>query len=120
MLPLIQCGDRTPIVISLLQCELAHARPRLRRLRRTDETIEWPAIMFKGKAELVDPEKDTQVATFTEICQSEGAAKMRVVLKTPMIISGTERLAIYSTIKDQEVIAVTADGGASTEIHEFE
>ena len=76
--------------------------------------------MFKGKAELVDPEKNTPVATFTETCQSDGTAKMKVVLKAPMTISGLERLAIFSTVKDQEVIAVTANGGASTAIHEFE
>jgi hypothetical protein len=76
--------------------------------------------MFKGKAELVDPEKNTPVATFTETCQSDGTAKMKVVLKAPITISGTERLAIFSTVKDQEVIAVTANGGASTAIHEFE
>ena len=76
--------------------------------------------MFKGKAELVDPEKNTPVATFTETCQGNGTAKMKVVLKGPMSISGTQRLAIYSTVKDQEVIAVTANGGASTEIDEFE
>jgi len=64
--------------------------------------------MFKGKAELVDPEKNTPVATFTETCQSDGTAKMKVVLKAPITISGTERLAIFSTVKDQEVIAVTA------------
>jgi len=75
--------------------------------------------MFKGKAELVDPEKNTLVATFTETCQSD-AAKMKVVLKAPITISGTERLAIFSTVKDQEVIAVSANGGASTAIHEFE
>ena len=28
--------------------------------------------MFKGKAELVDPEKNTPVATFIETCQSDG------------------------------------------------
>ena len=33
--------------------------------------------MFKGKAELVDPEKNTPVATFTETCQSDGTAKMK-------------------------------------------
>ena len=76
--------------------------------------------MFKGKAELVDPEKNTPVATFTETCQSDGTAKMKVVLTAPITISGTERLAIFSTVKDQEVIAVTANGGASTAIHEFE
>ena len=50
--------------------------------------------MFKGKAELVDPEKNTPVATFTETCQSDGTAKMKVVLKAPITISGTERLAM--------------------------
>jgi hypothetical protein len=63
--------------------------------------------MFKGKAELVDAETSTPVATFTETCQSDGTAKMKVVLKAPINISGTERLAIYSTVKNQEVIAVT-------------
>ena len=42
--------------------------------------------MFKGKAELVDPEKNTQVATFTEACQNGGTAKMKVVLKAPITI----------------------------------
>jgi hypothetical protein len=76
--------------------------------------------MFVGKAELIDPEKSTHVAAFTERCHGNGTSHMRVVLKTPMTLSGTERLAIYSTIKDQEVIAVTAAGGTSTEVHEFE
>ena len=44
--------------------------------------------MFKGKAELVDPEKNTPVATFTETCQSDGTAKMKVVLKASITISG--------------------------------
>ncbi len=76
--------------------------------------------MFVGRAELVDPEKNTAVATFTERCHGDGTAHMKVVLKTPMSISGTERLAIYSTIEDQEVISITATGGTSTEIREFE
>ena len=76
--------------------------------------------MFKGKAELVDAEKNTPVATFTETCESDGTAKMKVVLKEPITISGTGWLGIFSTIKDQAVIAVTANGGASTVVHEFE
>jgi hypothetical protein len=76
--------------------------------------------MFNGKAELVDPEKNTPVAIFTETCQSDGTAKMKVVLKEPITISGTGWLAIFSTVKDQAVIEVTANGGASTVIHEFE
>ena len=66
--------------------------------------------MFKGKAELVDPERNSPVATFTEECQDDGTAKMKVVLKTPIVLSGTERLAIYSTIKNQEVISATRIG----------
>jgi hypothetical protein len=75
--------------------------------------------MFRGKAELDDPENNARVATFTEMCEHDGAAKAKVVLRSPITISGTDRLAIYSTIKDEEVIVVTAKDGASTEIHEF-
>lgn len=75
--------------------------------------------MFRGKATLVDSEKNTRIATFTETCHGDGKAEMRVDLHAPMTISGTERLAIYSSVKDQEVISVTANGGASTEIGEF-
>ncbi len=76
--------------------------------------------MFKGKAELRDPEKDTPVATFSETCRADGAAHMKVLLHPPLTISGTERLAIYSTLKDQEVISVTATKGSPTTLHEFE
>jgi hypothetical protein len=37
---------------------------------------------------------------------------MKIVLKEPIIISGSGWLAIFSTVKDQEVIAVSANGGA--------
>ena len=70
--------------------------------------------MFKGKAELDNPETNTPVATFTETCHDDGTATMKVVLKSPITISGTERLAIYSTIKNEEVIFVIAKAGAST------
>jgi hypothetical protein len=76
--------------------------------------------MFKGKAEPVDPENNNPVATFTETCQDDGTAKMKVVLKTPMVISGTQRLAIYSTIKNQEVISVVPTGETATQVKEFE
>ena len=71
--------------------------------------------MFKGKAELDNPETNTLVATFSETCHGDGTAKMKVILKPPITISGTERLAIYSTVKNEEVISVTAKDGASTE-----
>jgi hypothetical protein len=70
--------------------------------------------MFKGKAELTDPETGKIVATFTE-----DGDKMKVVLKSPETLSGTIRLAIYSTAKDEELIAVTAKDGQDTKIHEF-
>ena len=37
--------------------------------------------MFKGKAELDNPETNTPVATFTETCDDDGTATMKVVLK---------------------------------------
>jgi hypothetical protein len=75
--------------------------------------------VHKGKAELNDPESKAHVATFTEVCDHDGTAKAQAVLKKPITLSGTERLAIYSTIKDQEVIAISAPGGGTMEVHEF-
>ena len=75
--------------------------------------------MFRGKAELKDPEKHTIVATFNEVCEHSGA-KAKVVLKQPITLTGTDRLAIYSTIEDQEVIFAVAQNGGPTEIREFE
>jgi hypothetical protein len=51
--------------------------------------------MFKGKAELIDPEKGRTIATFTEICDAEGSASAKVVLKHPVELEGTERLEVY-------------------------
>ncbi|HVY14680.1 MAG TPA: hypothetical protein VHB27_05600 [Rhodopila sp.] len=70
--------------------------------------------MFRGKAELIDPETGKAVATFTE----EGQ-EMKVVLKHPQTISGTTRLAIYGTEKDEELIAIAAEGGDETTVREF-
>jgi hypothetical protein len=70
--------------------------------------------MFKGKAELTDPETGKVVATFTE----EGD-KMKLVLKKPETLSGTARLAIYSTLENEELIAVAANGSQDTVIREF-
>jgi hypothetical protein len=74
--------------------------------------------MFKGKAELTDPETGSFVATFTETCEHD-AARAKIVLEKPVTLSGTERLAVYSTIKDQEVIGVTAKDGETKVVHEF-
>ncbi|HEY6441353.1 MAG TPA: hypothetical protein VIY55_15120 [Acetobacteraceae bacterium] len=74
--------------------------------------------MFKGKADLDDPETNAFVATFAETCE-HGGAHAKVVLKAAMTLTGTERLAIYSTIKNEEVIAVTAKDGGTMEVREF-
>jgi hypothetical protein len=70
--------------------------------------------MFKGKAELTDPETGKIVATFTE-----DGDKMKVVLKHSETLSGTTRVAVYSTLKNEELIAVAAKDGQDTVIHEF-
>jgi hypothetical protein len=70
--------------------------------------------MFRGTAELTDPETGKIVATFTE-----DGDKMKVVLKHPETLSGTARLAVYSTLANQELVAVAAKDGQDTVIHEF-
>jgi hypothetical protein len=75
--------------------------------------------MFKGKAELDDPENNTRVATFTEACRADGTTTATVHLTHPMTISGTDRLAVVSNIKDQEIIVAPAKNGEPTEIHHF-
>jgi hypothetical protein len=70
--------------------------------------------MFRGKAELTSPENGKVVATFTE-----DGDEMKVVLKEPEMLSGTTRLAVYSTAKDEELISVTARNGHDTKVHEF-
>jgi hypothetical protein len=72
-----------------------------------------------GKAVLHNPETNAIVADFTERCSVTGSARAKVTLRDSITISGTERLAIYSNIKDQEIIAVTATNGEETKIHEF-
>lgn len=69
--------------------------------------------MFKGKAELHAPETGEAIATFTE-----DGKEMKVVLKHPQTISGTTRLAIYGTEKNEELISVAAEGNEKT-VHEF-
>jgi hypothetical protein len=64
--------------------------------------------MFKGKAGLIDPEKGGTIATFTEICDTEGSATAKVVLKHPVELEGTERLEVYGTVKDTPVISISA------------
>jgi hypothetical protein len=70
--------------------------------------------MFKGKAELRDPESGAIVAIFTE-----NGEKMKVVLRQPVTLSGTTRLAIFGTTADAEIISVAAVDGQDTVIREF-
>jgi len=51
---------------------------------------------------------------------STAEPRAKVVLKQPITLTGTDRLAIYSTIEDQEVIFAVAQNGGPTEIREFE
>ncbi len=75
--------------------------------------------MFKGKAELVDPETGTPVATFTEICESGGSTTAKVVLKHPIELKSTERLDVYRIANSTPVISVSAKNPGGSNIHEF-
>jgi hypothetical protein len=75
--------------------------------------------MFKGKAELTDPEKGNVVATFHETCHDDGAAAATVRLRTPITLQGTELLAILGTETSTPMITVGASDPDGTEICEF-
>jgi hypothetical protein len=75
--------------------------------------------MFKGKAELTDPEKGGVVATFNETCYDDGTAVATVRLRTPITLQGTELLEIVGTVTPTAMISVGASDPAGTEIYEF-
>jgi hypothetical protein len=75
--------------------------------------------MFKGKAELIDPEKGGVVATFNETCHDDGSAVATVRLRKPITLQGTEQLEIVGTVTPTPMITVGASDPAGTEIHEF-
>jgi hypothetical protein len=75
--------------------------------------------MFKGKAELIDPETGSPVATFTESCEAEGSATAKVVLKHAVELKDTERLEVFGTVNDVPVISVGARDPAGSDIYEF-
>ena len=75
--------------------------------------------MFKGKAELTDPEKGDVVATFTETCYDDGTSVATVRLRTPITLQGTELLEIVGTVGPTPMISVGASDPAGTEIREF-
>ena len=75
--------------------------------------------MFKGKAELTDPEKGGIVATFHETCHDDGTASATVRLRTPITLQGTELLEIVGTVTPTPMISVGASDPDGTEIREF-
>ena len=75
--------------------------------------------MFKGKAELIDPESGDVVASFHETCHHDGAAAATVRLRTPITLQGTELLAIVGTETSTPMITVGASDPDGIEICEF-
>ena len=75
--------------------------------------------MFKGKAELTDPEKGNVVATFTETSYDDGTAAATVRLRPPITLQGTELLEIVGTVSPTPLISVGASDPDGTEICEF-
>lgn len=75
--------------------------------------------MFKGQAELTDPESGDVVATFQETCQDDGTAAATVRLRTPITLQGTELLEIVGTVTPTPMIQVGASDPDGTEICEF-
>ena len=75
--------------------------------------------MFKGTAELIDPEKGGVVATFNEICHDDGTAAATVRVRTPITLEGSQRFEIFGTVVDRPMISVGASDPAGTEIYEF-
>jgi hypothetical protein len=73
--------------------------------------------MFRGKAELRNPETDEKVGTFTETCEDDGFSHVRIILEPPITLNGTENLAVFGG--PGGVIGVAAENGDPTVIHEF-
>jgi len=75
--------------------------------------------MFKGKADLIDPETKHVVATFNETECDDGTTRATVRLAKPLMLQGTQRLEVFGTVTDQPMISVGASDPDGTEIHEF-
>ncbi len=75
--------------------------------------------MFKGKAELTDPQTGDIVALFHETCHDDGSAVATVRLRTPITLQGTELLEIVGTVTPTPMISVGASDPDGTEICEF-
>ena len=75
--------------------------------------------MFRGKADLIGPETGKSIGTFTERGEHGGKAETHVHLSSPITLTGTARLQIFSSIKDEAVLTVDTNGAAERVIHEF-
>lgn len=73
--------------------------------------------MFKGRAELRNPETEAKVGMLTERCEGDGTAHLKVVLEPALTLTGTEFLMLTSAAG--ELFSATAKNGGPTEIHEF-
>ncbi|HTB46297.1 MAG TPA: hypothetical protein VK741_21930 [Acetobacteraceae bacterium] len=73
--------------------------------------------MFRGKAELRNPETDAKVGALTERCENDGTAHLKVELEPALTLTGTEFLMISSSAG--ELFSATATNGGPTEIREF-
>jgi len=75
--------------------------------------------MFKGKADLIDPETKRVAAIFSETQCDDGTTMATVRLEKPVVLQGTQRLEVFGTVTDQPMISVGASDPDGTEIHEF-
>lgn len=74
---------------------------------------------FNGAATLFDPEKHQAVATFTENCAAGGSATAKIVLKNPVLLTGTHRLEVYGAVQGNALISAAAQSPSGTTIREF-
>jgi hypothetical protein len=90
--------------------------------RKTNATIRnlGDLAMFKGKAELSNPENGDLVARFRETCHDDGTTVAEVTLHPPILLQDTEFLAIVGTATSTPIITAAASDPAGTEIHEFQ
>jgi predicted nicotinamide N-methyase len=84
---------------------------------RDGDVFKKEADMFRGKAELRSLDTNDEIATFTETCEDDGFSHARVVLKPPITLTGTESLGLFGG--PGVVIAVAAENGGPTVVHEF-
>jgi hypothetical protein len=75
--------------------------------------------MFKGKADLIDPETKSVAAVFHETQCDDGTTSATVRLAKPVLLEGTQRLEVFGTVTDQPMISVGASDPDGTEINEF-